>query len=422
MYNFDNKYDVLVCGGGVAGISCAYTSSKLGLKTLLLEKESYLGGDMTGGLVIPVMKSDAKNLNTEFYNDLILYAKKFNSQFTYSDGNDGWFNPVLIKCVFEHMLKTVSCDIVYECEVKNVNASQNTINHVEILNNTLSIPIASMYYVDSTGNASFSKILNCDFWEDNQTKQPASLRFIVGNVDLDKFANFLEKVDNDKNVTTTYRSDSFIHLSTAFTWDKTKKWALEPYFKDALRQNILKDKDLAYFQLFTIANMPNSVAFNCPRLRDFDTNNPIDYSNAVIEAREAILRLHKFCVNYLPGFENSYISNIAPVVGKRETSRVKCQYDYTINDILEQKEFKNAALCSDYPIDIHSNTKDKSVLHKVCAYTLPIESLKSKNYNNLYVAGKILGCDFKAQAALRVQSSCMSMGEAVAKDIYKNIN
>ena len=225
MYNFDNKYDVLVCGGGVTGISCAYTSSKLGLKTLLLEKESYLGGDMTGGLVIPVMKSDAKNLNTEFYNDLILYAKKFNSQFTYSDGNDGWFNPVLIKCVFEHMLKTVSCDIVYECEIKNVNASQNTINHVEILNNTLSIPIASMYYVDSTGNASFSKILNCDFWEDNQTKQPASLRFIVGNVDLDKFANFLEKVDNDKNVTTTYRSDSFIHLSTAFTWDKTKKWA-----------------------------------------------------------------------------------------------------------------------------------------------------------------------------------------------------
>ena len=422
MYNFDTKYDVLVCGAGVAGISCAYTSSKLGLKTLLVEKESYLGGDMTGALVIPVMKSNTNNLNTEFYNDLVLYSKKFCSQFTYSDGNDGWFNPVLIKCVFEHMLKTVSCDIIYECETKNPNVNDNIINFIEIFNNTLSIPIVSKYYVDATGNASFSNILNCEFWDDIQKKQPASLRFIVSNVDLYKLADFLEQVDKDKNVTTTYRNKHFVHLSTAYTWDKTNKWALEPYFKKALENNILKEQDLSYFQIFTISNMPNSVAFNCPRLRDYDENNPLDYSNAIIEARDAILRLHKFCVNYLPGFENSSISSIAPIVGKRETKRVKCQYDYTINDILEQKNFQNPALCSDYPIDIHSNTKDESILHKVCNYTLPIESLKSKNYDNLYVAGKILGCDFKSQAALRVQSSCMSMGEAVAKDIYKNIN
>ena len=422
MHNFNNKYDVVVCGGGVAGVSCAYTCAKLGLKTLLIEKESYLGGDVTGGLVVPVMKSNTKNLNTEFYDDLVKYSKQHSAQFTYSDGNSGWFNPIILKYVLDKMLKEVSCNIIFESEIKNAYTNKNFVEHIEISSQSLSLPIVSKYYVDATGNASLAKILNCEFWVDTDEKQPASLRFIVGNVNLDKFANFLEKIDNDINVTTTYRCDSFIHLSTAYTWDKSKKWALEPYFSDALSKNILKEQDLSYFQLFTIANMPHSVAFNCPRLRDFDTKNPIDYSNAIIEAREAILRLHKFCVKYFSGFENSYISNIAPTIGKREISRVKCQYDYTINDILEQKSFKNPALCSDYPIDIHSNTKDKSVLHKVCTYTLPIESLKSKNYNNLYVAGKILGCDFKAQAALRVQSSCMSMGEAVAKDIHKNIN
>ena len=80
----DNKiYDATIIGGGIAGVSCAYICAKLNLKTLLVEKENYLGGDVTGALVIPVMKTDTKNINTEFYCDLIEYAKKFNAQKTY---------------------------------------------------------------------------------------------------------------------------------------------------------------------------------------------------------------------------------------------------------------------------------------------------------------------------------------------------
>ena len=94
----------------------------------------------------------------------------------------------------------------------------------------------------------------------------------------------------------------------------------------------------------------------------------------------------------------------------------------TIEDIITQKSFDNPALCSNYPVDIHSNKKNASVLYKVCSYEFPLQSLQSKDFENLYAIGKIAGCDFKSHAALRVQSSCMSMGEAVAKDIRKNIN
>ena len=68
----------------------------------------------------------------------------------------------------------------------------------------------------------------------------------------------------------------------------------------------------------------------------------------------------------------------------------------------------------------HSNKKDGSILQKTSSYELPLESLMSVNYDNLYAIGKILGADFYAHSALRVQKSCMSMGEAVAKYIAKN--
>ena len=93
------NYDVVILGGGISGVACAYISSKLQLKTLLIEKENYLGGDITGSLVVPVMKSSEEDLNCEFYNDLVTTASKLHAQITYGDNNVGWFNPVILKSV-----------------------------------------------------------------------------------------------------------------------------------------------------------------------------------------------------------------------------------------------------------------------------------------------------------------------------------
>ena len=67
------KYDLIVVGGGTAGVSCAYNSAKLGLKTLIVEQNSYLGGSITSSLVIPAMKTSDNAINTDFFN--ILYKK-----------------------------------------------------------------------------------------------------------------------------------------------------------------------------------------------------------------------------------------------------------------------------------------------------------------------------------------------------------
>ena len=111
------KYDVTIFGGGPAGIACAYTAASLGLKTLLVEKGNSLGGQITGALVVPMMQSATENINTDFYKKLIEYSKKYEAQITYSDGNDGWFNPVLLKIVFDKMLKDAGADVLCEAEL-----------------------------------------------------------------------------------------------------------------------------------------------------------------------------------------------------------------------------------------------------------------------------------------------------------------
>ena len=84
------------------------------------------------------------------------------------------------------------------------------------------------------------------------------------------------------------------------------------------------------------------------------------------------------------------------------------------------KEFENPCLTSNYPVDIHSNKKNNSILEKQKNnYTLPLEALISADYDNLFVIGRCISADFQAQAALRIIPSCFSMGEGIAKYISR---
>ena len=435
------NYDVVIAGGGTAGCACAYMSAKYGLKTLLIEKNIHLGGTITSGLVFPVMKSGKNQINTEFYKTLISELKNLGGQTDYL-GNSGWFNPELTKIALDNLLKSAGADVMFCTEIssaKNNNLHvtalelkqnilseyNNTIYSNNILsknNENLSVYIGAKYFVDATGNCELSKILNCNFLDDKNEFQPASLRFIMSGVDNKAFADWICKIDKDRDVTTCEVIGGVTHFSTAYTWDSDKNWALAPYFDDAVANGILKDADRNYFQIFTIAGTNDSVGFNCPRmLKRPDNKADFALSNDLIEARQAIYRLSNFCRLYLKGFENAYISNIADMIGIRVAKRIKGKYIYTKEDLITGKKFDNPAVISDYPIDIHSDKKDNSTLLKTVEYQLPIESLMSADYDNLFVAGRGLSAEFEAQAALRVQASCFSMGEAVAKYIVQKL-
>ncbi len=435
------NYDVLVIGGGTSGCAAAYMSAKLGLKTLLIEKSIHLGGAITSGLVVPVMKSGENQINTEFYRDLIKELKKVGGQITYQD-NSGWFNPELTKIVLDKMMNDVGVDVRFCTIPLSAKINSSSIVSVQISNDILSPYndaihndnnyqnsvdilseyIGAKYVIDATGNCEFSKLINCEFLENKNEFQPMSLRFIMSGIAVKTFADWLLQLDSDRNITTVEDIDGEIYLSTAYTWDTGRTWALAPIFDKAVADGCLKDSDRNYFQVFSVAGTKDSIAFNCPRIpENLDPNSSNDITKALTAAREAILRLSIFCKKYLPGFENAYISNIADSLGVRVSNRIRGKYIYTIEDLRSGKKFDNPALISNYPVDVHSKDKNSSTLEQSGEYQLPIESLMSYNYDNLFVVGRCLSADYLAQGALRVQGSCFSMGEAVARYIKSNI-
>lgn len=426
-----NKYDVIVVGGGTAGCAAAYNAGILGLKTLLIEKSIHLGGTITSALVVPAMKSGEHQINTDFYNALIKELHSIGGQATYQD-NPGWFNPELTKIALDTLMSKANVEVFFDTHIRDVILENKKIksiviskemlsvynDKIEIQNKELSVSIEAKYVIDATGNCEIGKLCGCEFLEEKHENQPVSLRFMMGGVDVPHFAVWLKNYDPDRNVTTVEDVNGFIHLSTAYTWDKDKKWALAPLFDDAVKKGILKDHDRNYFQVFTVAGMPSTIAFNCPRIIDYtETLEVANMSKALQLARKNIFRLANFCRIYFPGFENSYISNIADMLGVRVSRRIKGKYIYTINDVKSGKTFAHPVVVSNYPVDVHSEKKDASTLEVVQDYTLPLESLMSADIDNLFVAGRCISTDFMAQGALRVQASCFSMGEGAAKYI-----
>lgn len=424
-----DNYDLIVVGGGTAGCAAAYTAGKLGLKTLLIEKNIHLGGTITSALVVPAMKSGEHQINTDFYNELTTELHSIGGQATYL-GNKGWFNPELTKIALDTLMAKANVEVFFDCHIRDVILEDNKIKGViiskemlsvynekiEQQNKDLLVSIGAKYIIDATGNCEIGKLCGCEFLEEMKKDQPVSLRFMMGGVDVPHFAKWLKDYDKDKNVTTVEDIDGFIHLSTAYTWDKGKKWALVPLFEDAVNKGILKDHDRNYFQIFTVAGMPSTIAFNCPRIIDYTkTLDVVNMSKALQLARKNIFRLANFCKIYLPGFENSYISNIADMLGVRVSRRIKGKYVYTIDNVKSGKKFEHPVVVSNYPVDVHSKDKDSSTLEIVKDYTLPLESLMSADIENLFVVGRCISADFMAQGALRVQASCFSMGEGVAK-------
>lgn len=425
------KYDVVVVGGGTAGCAAAYIAGKLGLKTLLIERKVHLGGTITSGLVVPAMKCGKNQINTEFYDALTSELNILGGQATYQD-NPGWFNPELTKMALDNLMLKANVEVFFDTHIQDVIVKEGRITKVmaskEILSvyndeieqnkRKLSVSIGTRYLIDATGDCEIGKLCGCNFLEEKGEHQPVSLRFMMGGVDVPLFSEWLKDFDSDRNVTTVEDIDGFIHLSTAYTWDKDKKWALAPLFDDAVKKGILKDHDRNYFQIFTVAGMPTTIAFNCPRIVDYSNNLEVkNVSKALILARRIIYRLADFCRCYLPGFKKSYISNIADMLGIRVSRRIKGKYVYTIDDVKSGKKFEHPVVVSNYPIDVHSKKRGKSTLHMVQEYELPLESLMSADIENLFVAGRCISADFMSQGALRVQASCFSMGEGVAKYI-----
>ena len=424
----NKKWDLIVAGGGTSGVAAAISAARAGCKVLIIEKNSFLGGTATAALVTPMMKNitdSGKNLTQGIVLEVLDRLAKTGNSAKFNDGNPGWFNPEMLKCVLDDFCEENKVVTLFDTVVIGTEIENNNIKSIKCFNKGGETEFEAKYYIDATGDADLAAFAGVPF--ESKEHQTMSLRFIMTNVNLDAFSQWLTELDPDSSVTAIdYHDYDTILLTTAHTWDNLG-WKLRPFFGSAVREGLLKDEDAAYFQVFSIPGQKNSIALNCPRIsakHELDPLNPEDISYAYKQGRKQIRRLAAFCKKYLTGFEEAYISQIAPQLGIRDSRRINGLYKLTEDDILSAKKCNNPVAKSNYPVDIHAKEKGKNELKHLAPdqyYEIPLESLIPKKIENLLVVGRCISATFKAQASIRIQPNCWSMGEYAGKYIAEKI-
>ena len=419
--------DVLVAGGGSAGVAAAVASGRSGAKTILIEKNTFLGGMATGALVTPMMKNalDAKNILTKgLFLEVCDRLVKAGGGATFKDGNPGWFNPEVYKWVLDEMCIEAGVKLMFDNYIIETHCNVSLLQKIFFINKGGCFSISGREFIDCTGDADLIALSGVSYESGKEDdRQAMSLRFMMSGVNLETFAKWLQENDKNGDSPVYFLDNGDILLTSAYTFEKS--WTLKPFFEKALRNKDLEKEDAAYFQIFSVPGSPGLVAFNCPRItpetKTLDSLNNEDSSWVLVHGRQMIKRTSNFCKKYLPGFEKAYVCEIAPLIGVRESRRLIGQYVLTADDVLSARKFDDGIAKSNWPIDIHPSTIRKGEVTSLLRrppdgdyYQIPLRSLlpKENEIKNLIVAGRCLSATFEAQGSARIQANCWAMGEA----------
>lgn len=400
------EYDVIVCGGGTAGAAAGIKSARLGAKTLVVEQMSALGGTQSMGWVTPMMPNylDGRQLSGGINTEIQSVHAQLTTESDFPNAQV-WYNPAALSLALEKMADEAGLERLYCATLFDSRLENGRVKTIRVAAKGGTLELAGKFFVDATGDAELAHLsgVPTESGDASGINQPMTLRFTVGGVDIPQVAEFF--ADDASPAGTEF-------LSVGYA--EAKNSNIGPLVCSAIADGYLNDSDLGYFQFFTMLGRPRELAFNCPRITGYNPLEPFEYSKAVAAGREMIFRIHAFCVRYLPGFKNSYVSVIAPMLGIRESRRIIGEYVLTEEDHQTCRKFPDAIARNRYPIDIHlaSGGVELKKLPKDDYHEIPYRSLVPKKIENMLVAGRCFSATFVAQSSARIQPVCRAMGEA----------
>ena len=244
---------------------------------------------------------------------------------------------------------------------------------VEVAGKGTACKISCKQLIDCTGNALITSMAGYKVLKEDDT-QPGSLIFELDGYELDKL-NFDD---------------------------------LNQRYRKAIEEGSLYKKD-AYGGVRGLLTARGGLATQHVLKADSTTSETHTLAN--MEGRASMLRIIRF-VKTLPGCEKAYIKKMQPETAIRETYRIDGLYQITHSDYVEGKIFDDSLSYSYYPIDLHvEEGVTPKHLEEGKVATIPLRALIPKNSEHFMVAGRCVSSDRLANSALRVQASCMGMGQ-----------
>lgn len=402
--------DVCVVGGGPSGVAAAYSAAQNGAKVVLVEKGIALGGQQTMGNVIPCMQTYAPNSDTPY----VLEIKKRlqDSGIDYDDKVTGqvWTNPETMSRIYDEMCAEQGVEILYNMVLTDVVMDYNCIEGIIV--HTIAGPamIKARTFIDSSGDAVLSRMAGVPV-ESGSDKtgrnQPMSFRFEMAGIDINKLYNHVSKRLKDdwcKTKPPYYEIAEAQHRST--------RYVLEKFMLDGVKSGELTQAEAEYMQGFTIIGKEGCMSMNCPELPfEFKSTDPISYSRGVRAGRQMIYHIANYFIKHMPGFERAYIAKEASILGVRESWRIRGKFYMTEKDYHEQSRFPDAVAQTAWFIDAHGEQVEDA-LKRGEFYEIPYRAMITNEVPNLIVTGRCVSASFVLQASMRIQLTCMSIGEA----------
>jgi hypothetical protein len=163
--------------------------------------------------------------------------------------------------------------------------------------------------------------------------------------------------------------------------------------------------------------IPGTYKVNHYRVYGVNANSARSMTDAHIEARKQVLDSYRDLLE-TEGFEHCKITQVAPVLGIRESRHIVGKYRLTVKDITEGVFFPDTVVVFGYGMDVHSRDGQISGgFHGKTArkYAIPYRSLVPAGCSNLLVAGRPISAESQAAGAFRVIPACIAMGQAAGQ-------
>lgn len=342
--------DVVVCGGGTAGVFAAIAAAGEGAEVLLVESQGGLGGSAVGGLVMPYMtvRIAGEPRCSYLHKELDRRVSAYHGQDYVENSSD----PMVMGILLEQMCMEKGVRMLFHAAVCGAETVGGKIRAIAAACKDGIRKIEGKVFIDCTGDASLAVLAGAEYEQGHPktgVNQPMSLRYMVDGVDMEVFGAFLDSFGDPASATSGKEGGGMY----AAVWRKTEG-ALKDVFREAIANGDLTEQDMAYWQMFRVPGRKKGLAFNNPEFFDLtDATDPMQLTEVQTRGKAFIFRQLQFYKKYFKGFDDAYISNIAPMVGIRESRRIRAKYKLTGMDLLGQKKFAGCISQCNYPVDVH---------------------------------------------------------------------
>ena len=381
--------DVLVAGGGPAGVAAAVMAAEAGARVLIIEQSGSFGGVGTLGMVPEIMNFDdgehflAGGFGKRLY-DALFPPCKFEREWMIA-------SPEVTKRVYDKMIADAKVEYLFFNKLTDAVVENKTITHVIVSAPEGIYAIRAKYFVDTTGNGALSALAGCgfEFGDESGTAMPATLCSLWGNVDFDA----LDIEQQREGVEKAYREGILTQYDTILP-------GMKPIFPECKVAG---------------GNIGHAFAVNDTESRSL--------SDAMKKSREILAEYERYYREYVVGCENATLLRSADILGVRESRRIHTDKVLKKDAFFASEPFPDEIGRYSYPVDIHPMTPsekgmtdfEQSILlkhEKGQSYSIPYGALVAKDLDNLLVAGRHIGADRAMQASVRVIPGAFITGQA----------